>query len=374
MAVARSNSRRKCKVGSRYWVGGSGTWDSVATTHWAASSGGAAGESAPTSTDDVFLDANSGGGTITLGSQAVCQSCDMTGLASTFADGGNAWSINGSLTLASGMTFTGAGGDLRMEASGTITSNGVTMPMNFVLVAGTTTLADAATFSGTICSIAASSTLDLNGQTFANTGSTGPSVSGTLTCGASTASMVKLTINSGGTLNFNSAVVSITGTGTVVSVDAGATINAGTGTLKITNSSASSKTLSLQGKTYPNLWLAHGSTGTVTIQGSNTFADYKITSTTGAVLHTAGTTQTVSTITWDGTAGNLITVRSSSNGSAWNISKSSGTVTVTYCSIRDSAAAGGATFTAESSVNVSGNTGWIFRTIGMLGFGRLLPF
>ena len=112
----------------------------------------------------------------------------------------------------------------------------------------------------------------------------------------------------------------------------------------------------------------------MTIQGSNTFDDYKITSTTGAVLHTAGTTQTATSLDWNGSAGNIVTVRSTSNGSPWNISIAAGTITVTFCSIRDSAAAGGATFLAISSVNVSGNSGWISRVTGLFGFGRLLPF
>ena len=48
-----------------YWVGGSGNWSD--TAHWSTSSGGSSGASVPTSSDDVFIDSNSGlsGGTIT---------------------------------------------------------------------------------------------------------------------------------------------------------------------------------------------------------------------------------------------------------------------------------------------------------------------
>ena len=42
---------------NRYWVGNSGVWSD--TAHWAATSGGAGGETVPTTTDDVFFDANS---------------------------------------------------------------------------------------------------------------------------------------------------------------------------------------------------------------------------------------------------------------------------------------------------------------------------
>lgn len=51
---------------ARYWVGGSGTWDATDTTHWAAASNGAGGQSVPTSADDVIFDASSGGGTVTV--------------------------------------------------------------------------------------------------------------------------------------------------------------------------------------------------------------------------------------------------------------------------------------------------------------------
>lgn len=53
-------------MASRFWVGGTGTWDASDTTHWAASSGGAGGQSVPGSGDTVTMDGSSGGGTVTL--------------------------------------------------------------------------------------------------------------------------------------------------------------------------------------------------------------------------------------------------------------------------------------------------------------------
>jgi hypothetical protein len=43
-------------MANRFWVGGAGTWDDSSTTHWSATSGGAAGASAPTQSDDVTFD------------------------------------------------------------------------------------------------------------------------------------------------------------------------------------------------------------------------------------------------------------------------------------------------------------------------------
>lgn len=52
-------------MASRFWVGGTGTWDTSDTTHWAATTGGAGGQSVPGASDTVTFDASSGGGTVT---------------------------------------------------------------------------------------------------------------------------------------------------------------------------------------------------------------------------------------------------------------------------------------------------------------------
>lgn len=52
-----------------FWVGGSGTWDLATATHWASASGGTGGFGVPSSfPDNVTIDGNSGGGTITVAS------------------------------------------------------------------------------------------------------------------------------------------------------------------------------------------------------------------------------------------------------------------------------------------------------------------
>jgi hypothetical protein len=44
-------------MADRYWVGGSGFWNTSSTTNWSATSGGPGGASAPTSVDNVFFNA-----------------------------------------------------------------------------------------------------------------------------------------------------------------------------------------------------------------------------------------------------------------------------------------------------------------------------
>jgi len=53
-------------MAARFWVGGTGNWDVADTTHWAASSNGAGGQSVPGASDTVTFDASSGGGTVTV--------------------------------------------------------------------------------------------------------------------------------------------------------------------------------------------------------------------------------------------------------------------------------------------------------------------
>src|SRR5574343_111586 len=87
---------------ARYWVGGTGTWDASSTTHWSASAGGAAGASAPTSSDNVIVDSASGNGTITVASGAACNNCTVnwtsskTNILSLSAN----WTVTGTLTIA----------------------------------------------------------------------------------------------------------------------------------------------------------------------------------------------------------------------------------------------------------------------------------
>lgn len=57
-------------MATKFWVGGTGTWDDSTTTHWSTTSGGTGGSAAPTSSDDVIFDNNS----LTVG-----QTCTRTG-------------------------------------------------------------------------------------------------------------------------------------------------------------------------------------------------------------------------------------------------------------------------------------------------------
>lgn len=137
-------------MATRYWVGGSGTWDASATTHWAASSGGASGASAPTSSDDVVIDTSSTGGTITIASGAAANNVTVTWtaaktnvltLSANFAPAGT-FSVTGNSDVNRILIQSSVAGTAR-----TITAAAVSLTnVDFIDITG----AGAATWSGTL--------------------------------------------------------------------------------------------------------------------------------------------------------------------------------------------------------------------------------
>lgn len=115
----------------------------------------------------------------------------------------------------------------------------------------------------------------------------------------------------------------------------------------------------------------------VSFQGTQTYDFGSLTglqlgSTNGALYFSSGTlalnpsvSNTVYNFTTTGTT--LKYLKSSVSGSQASIQQPSGTVTVTYLNIKDSAASGGATWdaTAVTNVNSGNNSGWIFSGGGL---------
>lgn len=98
-------------MASRYWVGGTATWDGTAGSKWALTSGGAGGQSVPTSADSVIFNANSGSGTVTIAAGAICLKLNCSGFTGTLAFGTNSIELAGeeSNIFAGGTTMTVTG-------------------------------------------------------------------------------------------------------------------------------------------------------------------------------------------------------------------------------------------------------------------------
>jgi hypothetical protein len=98
-------------MAARFWVGGTDTWDNTAGSKWASSSGGAGGESVPTSADTVFIDALSGVNTVTIGITAQALTLNMSGFTGTLAFGTNKIQLSGNAATifqgATGYSVTG---------------------------------------------------------------------------------------------------------------------------------------------------------------------------------------------------------------------------------------------------------------------------
>lgn len=113
---------------SRFWVSGTGTWDLSDTSHWASSSGGSSGASAPGSADTCTFDGSSGGGTVTpsYGGTGTFQSITCGAFTGTID-----WSANNNsvtLTATGGFSATGSGTRTINLGNGTWTLNSTAGP------------------------------------------------------------------------------------------------------------------------------------------------------------------------------------------------------------------------------------------------------
>lgn len=125
---------------------------------------------------------------------------------------------------------------------------------------------------------------------------------------------------------------------------------------------------------YYNTTLYAWGTSPAYIKGTTTLAEIGVDGVPKTIIFTAGTTQTVTNFTVNGTLGNLVTLESSSAGSQFNLSKSSGAVTVNYLSLKDSNATGGATWTALTSTFLTNVTGWLGNVVAVYVKSRFLQF
>jgi hypothetical protein len=84
-------------MADRYWVGGSGNWNS--TSKWSATSGGASGASVPTASDNAIFDANSAAAhyTVTVTDNATCADLTFTPFAARWCHAVFYWKTLSSL-------------------------------------------------------------------------------------------------------------------------------------------------------------------------------------------------------------------------------------------------------------------------------------
>lgn len=323
-------------------------WSTAGNWFLATNGGGGAGR-VPLPQDDVVFDLNS------IGAAATTVTGDMPRLGRDITWTGTTNSpvyqmsvtqgMYGSLTLISGMTFTVVVGPLSFFGRGTtnITSAGKAFgQVNFNCVGGTINLQDA--FSTSIAN-----TSSILFGTF-NTNNFSVTIAGALASSAGT------------TLNLGSSTILLTGTGTPWS--ASGTVNAGTSLIKFTDASASTKTFGGGNKTYYDVYFSGAGSGAFIVTGSNSYRVLRCDTAPKTIQITAGTTQTILSNGWldiNGINGNLITVQSTSGGSAYTFaSTSSRQLSMRQVSLQDCTGSG-ATHIVTAGTNVSGNTSWTFQ-------------
>lgn len=278
-------------MADRYWVGGTANWDGTAGTKWAATSGGAGGQSVPTSADDVFFDAASSGTVTIAAGNTGAKSINCTGFTGTIA-GSTAITVSGNITLSAGMTYTHSG-TVTINANSTlITASKTFSPLTINGSGILVTLGDSLISSGAI-------TLTLGGFDAVTYNVTATSFSST--------SAIRF-------LNLGTGLWTLTGTGTVWSIDpTNLDFNKNTADILLSNTTTSARTFEGGALSYNKLTIG-GTTGTstLTIGSNNYFGELASTKTVAHTIAFGSTVQNFGKWTVTGTAGNVVTLTGTS--------------------------------------------------------------
>jgi hypothetical protein len=303
---------------TRYWRGGSGTWDATTTTNWSDTSGGLGGFSVPTSVDTVIFDSlsNATGYTVTCtATQLRCGAITFSGpLTGNVTWAGTApLAVHGNFTLpATGITLTYSG-QITLSGSSTgktITTNGTSLAGILVIngLGCGWTLGSACTVNGSEFNLTAGS-FDTAGYSFtlsqfAATGFRSTSgLNRTLSLGASAFSFPTATIDSTPNFVFNKGTSTITITANSPQIQ----IIAGGSAIDFYNITVTSSSPSTS-VTFPALTanvitipqINSGTSRSLIFRGNCTINTLTLSASTNATLRTtvrsdtAGTTRTLS--------------------------------------------------------------------------------
>jgi len=327
-------------MADRYWVGGTANWDGTAGTKWAATSGGAGGQSVPTSADDVFF-TNLSTGTVTIATgNTGAKSINCTGFTGTIAGALAAISVAGSVTLSAGMTYTHTG-TMTFTGTGTLTTAGKTFSGVTVDGSGiTVTLGDALNISTRTITVTQGTFSTANYNVTASSISSAGDLTRAIQLGSST-----VTVSSG-------AAFSISGSNV--------TFNAGTSQINHPGNFVTlSATIPL---TFHNYSFTTSGSGTRTILSAQTFNNLTlVASSAGVTTLSLGGDQTINgTLTCAGSSfSSRGYVRSAIAGTARTLTAA--VISADNCDFEDIALAGAASPASPAGAgNCGGNTGITF--------------
>lgn len=346
-------------MADRYWVGSHANWNVAA--NWAATPGGAGGETVPTSADDVYLPL----AVVVTVPDAHTASCrnltvsDVYGYLQLYSATAKL-NIYGNVSFAPKFQLLGsgtigfAGAATKYVTGSTFTRSAITLEIN----GGTTVIGHSVVFSavnvlsGTVnLSGLNCTTLTLTGGTF-NAGSAGLTAE-TLATSGSTAR----------TLTLGSGTITLTGATAVNFASiTGLTMTANTATIAI-NGSGAAQSINFGGATVHNISLANASATSFTFTG-NVTANRVASARSGAYTVNINVGITITTTEWavTGSAGNIVSLRCTTPDSQGNITKvGGGTSSTAYMSVKDIHAEPALTFVSTQSTDDGNNTNWFFE-------------
>lgn len=184
------------------------------------------------------------------------------------------------------------------------------------------------------------------------------------------------------TLSMGSGTWTLTGIGNVWNADvtSNLTFNKDTANIILTNTTTSVRFFLVGGLTYNKLTIG-GATGTSTLTiggtaASVTFSELASTKTVAHTINfTSGLTITAGDWTITGTAGNVVTIQSSSTASHTLTKSGGGIVSADYLSIsRSTATPSNTWYAGANSTNGGNNSGWIFTAPPTAGGNMFFMF
>ena len=348
-----------------YWVGGTGNWDNQ--QNWSLNSGGVGGACIPSFQDNVFFDANSGftsgNATVTINTQAFCKSMTWSGgwQETPTINGTSPLRIYGSLTLHVDMNYSFTGGLFFEATSGiwTITMGyrQVTNLITFRGDGGTWGLQDSLATTANISH--EYGTINTNDKTVrcAEWGTYFGNQIRVVNWGSSTVRIYnRIYVNTNGlTWNYSTSSFYFYSNNGNIAV----------GSLQFYNI----YTVPTAGTfTTPNITVynqAHFNNNATFNGTSNSIHELGISVNKTYSFSSGGTTTITGNIIQLGSPDcvNLTIIRSTTTDNATNINKTSGNITLDYIQLQDVNAIGGAIFTANNSIDVNNNTGWIINAL-----------
>lgn len=311
-------------MANRYWVGGTGTWNTTSTTNWSASSGGASGASVPTATDSVFFDQASTY-TVTMTGALTCLDLTVSAGTVTFATGTSpTLAVSGSMDVKTGTVWSSTAA-ITFNA----TTTGKTITTNSVTMSGAITL------NGVGGGWTLGSALVMNAASYANGLFT--VTNGTFSTGNFNMTLTIFDSNNSNTRSITLGTSTLTLARWTLTTTTGLTFSGASSTINSTLIT-SSDTFSGGGLTYGTVNI-NPAGSTVAINGINTFSTLSVTARTGVGVSYVqfGANQTITTLTLN--APTLATRRtmllSNTYGTQRTLTVTTITATVTDYDFRD---------------------------------------